>query len=87
MENIIVDMFHGDYSAFEKSYYPCPNYSIAFERMEKLEKELLSTLPEPLKAKFIEFRDTFQKLSDLSSEQDFVAGYRIGAQLAMAALS
>lgn len=87
MEKIIIDMFHGDYSIFDKTYYPCPAYSVAYERMEELEGELLGTLPEPLKAKFIEFRDEFQKVADLGSEQDFVSGYRIGAQLVMAALS
>ena len=87
MEKIIIDFFHGDYSAFDKSDYPCPAYSAACESMEKLEAELMDALPQPLREKFIEFRDTFQKVSDLACEQDFVSGYRIGAQLTMAALS
>lgn len=87
MEKIIIDMFHGDFSFLSESYSICPAYSIAFEKMEQLEDELMNALPAPLKSKFVEFRDAFQKVADLSCEQDFVAGYRIGAQLTMAALS
>jgi len=86
MEKIIIEMFHGDLSALDKSYYPCPAYSVASERMEALQQQLMQSLPEPLKPVFQEFCDVVQKVSDLGSEQDFVAGYRIGAQLVMAAL-
>ena len=86
MEKILIDLFHGDLSILDKCDYPCSAYSEAYEKMERLEDELLNALPAPLKAKFTEFRDAFQKVSDLACEQDFVTGFRVGAQLTMAAL-
>lgn len=87
MEKIIIDLFHGDLSILDRCDYPCPAYSAAYENMEKLEGELMAALPAALKSKFIEFRDEFQRVSDLACEQEFVCGYRIGVRLTMAALS
>lgn len=86
MKNILVDLYHGNDTSFEGNYGSSPAYQAAAAHRENLEMELRRALPEDQKAAFDEYTMAFYKMNDLCGEQDFIAGYRFGVQMMIAAL-
>ena len=85
MDNIIRDLFRGDWRAFTPEYSPNDRQAQHFCRMEELEAQVLANIPGEYHALLEEYQKAMQDLMDAACEDDFVHGYRLGVQMLMAA--
>jgi len=85
VHKIILDLYHGNYNAFDRPYRFGSRQSGAFTCKEMLEKKLEESIDPSLLPLFKEYEEACMHLMDACCEDDFIMGYRLGAQMLMAA--
>ena len=82
MKNIIEEMYNGDLFPIGRLSYNDTEYRKAMDNLITAESALLKTYPE-IKELFDQYQDAQIQLNSLSSRQEFVNGFRAGAQMAV----
>lgn len=85
MQRILRDLYYGDYSAFERHRSRGPEETQALDLVIALEERLHNELSKEMWAVFEQYEDASADLSCLTTEQDFIEGYRLGVRLMLAA--
>lgn len=81
MKSILYDLYHGLYSASERSFSDDSDYGRAFARLVELEKELLERLGETEKRLFLEYNSVSSDMDAFTGECGFEEGFRLGVRL------
>jgi len=87
MKSILYDLYHGLYSAAERSFSDNSEYGRAFARLVELEKELLERLEEHEKKLFIEYSALGSEMDTLTGEYGFEQGFRLGVRLMLESMA
>lgn len=82
MKNIIEEMYNGDLFSIGRLNHNDSEYCKAVDDLVAAESALLKTYPE-VKELFAKYQDAQIQLVSLSSRQEFVNGFRAGAQMAL----
>ena len=82
MKNIIEEMYNGDLFPIGRLNHNDAEYHKAMDNLITAESALLKTSPE-IKELFDKYQDAQLQINSLSSRQEFVNGFRIGAQMAL----
>ena len=86
MNDILSELYLGNYRPFARSYAPDSPYLQQSIRVADLADELTRALPEELKQKFQQYTQEYGLLLDLEGAEDFREGFRLGMRLILAAL-
>lgn len=82
MKNIIEEMYNGDLFPIGRLNHNDAEYHKAMDNLVTAESDLLKTYPE-IKELFNKYQDAQIQLNSLSSRQEFVNGFRAGAQMVL----
>lgn len=82
VKNIIEEMYNGDLFPIGKLNHTDTEYRNAVNDLVATESALLKTYPE-IKEMFEKYQDAQIQIISLSSRQEFVNGFRVGAQMAL----
>ena len=82
MKNIIEEMYNGDLFPIGRLNHNDNEYRKAMDNLVTAESALIKTYPE-IKELFSKYQDAQIQLSSLISRQEFVNGFRAGAQMAL----
>jgi len=85
MKNIVETIYRGEYDALAGPYDE--ETGRIHEKMEIIIKQLKQKIPPELHALLTEYENLSEKHVDIACATEFVAGYRLGAQLLIVALS
>ena len=85
MKKIILDLYNGNYSAFERRFAPNCEQTKALNRVVELEEEVQKTIPAEYQPLIKAYGDALSDLSSISCQDDFLEGYRLGVRLMLAA--
>ena len=86
MNSILSEIYRGEYTAIQKHYRKGTQFARLLEQTNKLEVQIREGLPESLKAAFDHYLKASADLSYLACEEDYIAGYKLGVQMILAAL-
>ena len=87
MDRIIRDLYCGRYEIFEREYHARPEYAKALDEILRIGQEIEGVAPEELKPLFLQYSDACSILSNIAGEEEYLRGYRLGAQMMLAAFS
>lgn len=87
MDQIIRDIFGGRFDAFEREYQAKPEYKNALDEILRIGQEIESVAPEGLMPLIRQYSDACSNLSNIACEEEYLRGYRLGAQMMLAAFS
>ena len=82
MNNIIEQMYNGDLFPSGKLEYSGEDYCKAMDELVSIEDTLLKTYPQ-IYDLFRKYQDAQIQIMNLSNGQEFVRGFRVGAQIAL----
>lgn len=82
MNNIIGQMYNGDLFPSGKLEYSGEDYCNAMNELVSIEDTLLKTYPQ-IYDLFRKYQDAQIQIMSLSNGQEFVRGFRVGAQIAL----
>ena len=82
MNNIIEQMYNGDLFPSGKLEYSGEDYCKAMDELVSIEDTLLKTYPQIYNL-FRKYQDAQIQIMSLSNGQEFVRGFRVGAQIAL----
>ena len=82
MNNIIEQMYNGDLFPSGKLEYSGEDYCKAMDELVSIEDTLLKTYPQ-IYDSFRKYQDAQIQIMSLSNGQEFVRGFRVGAQIAL----
>lgn len=85
MKNIVQSIYRGEYDILEGPYDE--EIGRIHEKMEILIKQLKQKTPPELHPLLKEYENLSEKHVDAACETEFVAGFRLGAQILIVALS
>lgn len=86
MPSILADLYYGRYTAVNRDYPSASKYCALSRKISLLEDEIERALPDDKKQAFRDLMHLHQDLIFVSSEDDFLEGFRLGTQLMVAAL-
>jgi hypothetical protein len=85
MRNILVDLYRGNLSLSERSYKRGTDYARTMNRIVEIEGKIRAVIPEEHEDLLRQFASAQADLAAASCLEDFISGYRIGAQFMLAA--
>lgn len=86
MNNILKDIYHGDYTVFNHKQRKGTPFAITLDKMNELESKIREALPDGLRDTFDKYVSAQAELSEMVCEEDFITGYRLGVQLILAGI-
>lgn len=86
MNNILSEIYRGKYTAIQKHYRKGTQFARLLGQSNKLEVQIREGLPESLKGAFDHYIKASTDLSYLACEEDYIAGYKLGVRMILAAL-
>ena len=87
MDRIIRDLYCGRYEIFEREYHARPEYAKALDEILRIGQEIESVAPEGLMPLIRQYSVACSNLSNIACEEEYLRGYRLGAQMMLAAFS
>ncbi len=81
MPKVLEDLFFGRLAPHERNLRRSDAYGQAVHRCIALENELKEIIPADKCSILDDIADAFGKLNDLTRQEDFVCGFRLGAQI------
>ncbi len=81
MRKILEDLYYGRLNIHEKSFQRGGEYNKAADKFLALEKELREIVPADKLSVLDAFSAALSDLNELAKVDDFISGFRIGAQL------
>ena len=85
MSGILRDIYRGKYTVIQKQARKGTPFAKLLDQSNELEERIRKGLPKSLKEDFDQYVKTSADLSYLACEEDFIAGYRLGVRLMLAA--
>ena len=87
MDQILRDLYRGNYAIFEKSFCRTPEHQQTLDAIHRIEEVFREELSPELFAHFKEYMEATELLSYLNDEDVFIEGFRLATQLMVAGLS
>ena len=84
VDQIVRDLFSGNYTAFEPMYQKNSAYANALDEVLRIGREFEQKAPVELMPLFQAYSEACSKLSNIACEEEYLHGYRIGAQFMLA---
>ena len=85
MRKILLDLYHGNFEAFEPPFTYNAKQSDAFGQVEELEEKLRCVLSEEQQPLLKDLSNAYLHLMDVCCEDDFAFGYSVGVRMLLAA--
>ena len=85
MSGILRDIYRGKYTVIQKQARKGTPFAKLLDQSNELEERIRKGLPKSLKEDFDQYVKTSADLSYLACEEVFIAGYRLGVRLMLAA--
>ena len=85
MRKILLDLYHGNFEAFEPPFSYNTKQSDAFGQVEALEEKVRCVLSEEYQPLLRDLSNAYLHLMDVCCEDDFAFGYSIGVRMLLAA--
>ncbi len=85
MEKIILDLHRGNFDAFQRAYSKDSEETKAFLRVGELEEKVSAALNPENRPLLKEYAEAFLDLVSAACDEDYLAGYRLGVQMMLAA--
>ncbi len=86
MRKILEDFYYGRLVMYEQTFKPGSEYAKVLSAVTQLEDKLRSALPEDRQELLRDYSAVCTDLASISKLEDFISGFRIGAQIMMAIL-
>lgn len=86
MRNILSDIYRGKFTVIQKHNRKWTPFAKLLDQSNELEARIRKDLPESLRDAFDQYVKTSADLAYLACEEDFIAGYKLGIRLILAAL-
>lgn len=86
MRNILSDIYRGKYTVIQKHNRKGTPFANLLDQSNELEMRIRKDLPESLRDVFDQYVKFNADLAYLACEEDFIAGYKLGVRLILAAL-
>ena len=86
MRKILEELYHGNLSVDERTIRAGSKYARALAEVAKIEEAIYERLPEKDHALLRDYVLASAQLANVSMVEDFITGFRMGAQIMMAVL-
>ena len=86
MRKILEELYHGNLSVDERTIRAGSKYARALAEVAKIEEALYEKIPEKDHALLRDYVLASAQLANVSMVEDFITGFRMGAQIMMAVL-
>ena len=86
MRKILEELYHGNLSVDERTVRAGSKYARALAEVAKIEEAIYERLPEKDHARLRDSALANAQLANVSMGEDFITGFRMGAQIMMAVL-
>ena len=86
MRKILEELYHGNLSVDERTIRAGRKYARALADVAKIEEAIYERLPEKDHALLRDYALASAQLANVSMVEDFITGFRMGAQIMMAVL-
>ena len=86
MRKILEELYHGNLSVDERTIRAGSKYARALAEVAKIEEALYEKLPEKDHILLRDYALASAQLANVSMVEDFITGFRMGAQIMMAVL-
>ena len=86
MRKILEELYHGNLSVDERTIRAGSKYARALAEVAKIEETIYERLPEKDHALLRDYALANAQLANVSMVEDFITGFRMGAQIMMAVL-
>ena len=86
MRKILEELYHGNLSVDERTIQAGSKYARALAEVAKIEEALYEKFPEKDHALLRDYALASAQLANVSMVEDFITGFRMGAQIMMAVL-
>ena len=86
MRKILEELYHGNLSVDERIIRAGSKYARALAEVAKIEEAIYERLPEKDHALLRDYALASAQLANVSMVEDFITGFRMGAQIMMAVL-
>ena len=86
MRKILEELYHGNLSVDERAIRAESKYARALAEVAKVEEAIYERLPEKDHALLRDYARASAQLANVSMVEDFITGFRMGAQIMMAVL-
>ena len=80
-DNILIQLYRGNYRPFAQPYCPDPVYDGLMERKNDMEERFEKTMPEEMRAEFAEYLRLSGEVGFRDEETAFCEGVRLGIKL------
>ena len=85
MENILAQLYRGEYNPFEKKHEQDAAHTMALEKVDEIEEALHGKLPQELLPLFDQLKGAAMDALDAYGLYAFTKGYQMGVRLMIAA--
>lgn len=85
MYKLIFDIYHGNYEVLDRPYDTTSEEKRILQKIENLEELLKNLLPEESRSLLSQYSELFMELMVADGEGDYLAGFRLGVQMMLAA--
>ena len=86
MRKILEELYHGNLSVDERTIRAGSKYASALAEVAKIEEALYEKVPETDHVLLRDYALASAQLANVSMVEDFITGFRLGAQIMMAVL-